>query len=82
MIVIIILFFYKVTREIFELKQDSIRAAVMVNGPINVAADGRCDSPGHCALYGVTTMMDFSSKLIIESQLIKVNITSLLVCVL
>lgn len=40
---------------------------------LDVAADGRCDSPGHCALYGIETFMDCKSNLIVASQLVKVR---------
>ena len=33
---------------------------------MNLAGDGRCDSPGFCAKYGTYTLMDLSTKLILD----------------
>ena len=57
--------------EIYEEKMDSILGAI--DSPVDIGADGRTDSPGHLALYGITTCMDCKSKLIIASNLVKVS---------
>lgn len=59
---------------IYTAKQEAIQACISLDEPVNVAADGRCDSPGHSALYGITTMMDAKTKLVIASHLVKVNL--------
>lgn len=59
----------QVIDELYESQQKELVAKAK---DVRVAADGRCDSPGHCALYCVTTMMDAESNLILSSQLVKV----------
>lgn len=50
---------------------DVVHAALM-SGPISVNSDGRYDSPGHSAMYGVYTVMENQSSKIIASEMIKV----------
>ena len=47
------------------------------SAPINVAGDARCDSPGHCALYGTYSLMDTSTSKVLYMQLMKVSNTCL-----
>ena len=43
---------------------------------VDIAGDGRCDSPGHSAKYGTYTMMDESSKKVIEFSVVQVTETT------
>jgi len=52
-------------------------AVGMDEGGIAVAADGRCDSPGHSALYGIVSFMDTATNLVVSSQLVKVCLLSI-----
>lgn len=45
----------------------------LMDNELNVAGDGRFDSPGHSALYGTYTLMDAESSLIVSCQMIKVS---------
>ncbi|KAF6040074.1 hypothetical protein EB796_001616 [Bugula neritina] len=38
---------------------------------VDIAGDGRCDSPGHSALYGITTLMELKNHRVISSKLVK-----------
>lgn len=41
-----------------------------------LAGDGRSDSPGHSALYGVYSLMDCDSGKILAVELVKVSYTT------
>ena len=41
--------------------------------PLNVAGDGRCDSPGHSAKYGTYSLMDESSGKVVDFSLVQVT---------
>ena len=43
------------------------------NEPLQLAGDGRFDSPGHSSLYGLYTMMDMKTSKIVASELVKVR---------
>ena len=60
----------QVVKEVYDQKMDHLRSSI--THPIHVAADGRSDSPGHSALYGITTMMDAESRMIVASNLVRV----------
>lgn len=40
-----------------------------------LAADGRCDSPGHCAKYGSFTFIEQQINRVVDFQLVQVHIT-------
>ena len=40
---------------------------------VDVAGDGRCDSPGHNALFGMYSLMDVTSKKILTLHVLKVK---------
>lgn len=40
---------------------------------VSVNGDGRFDTPGHSAMYGLYSLMDSSTSKIIASSLVKVN---------
>ncbi|XP_067929457.1 uncharacterized protein [Watersipora subatra] len=42
-----------------------------IDWELDLAGDRRCDSPGHCALYGAYPLMDQSCCLIVSSHLVK-----------
>ncbi|XP_064470217.1 uncharacterized protein LOC135384967 [Ornithodoros turicata] len=39
--------------------------------PLTIAGDGRCDSPGHTALYGTYTLLETTANRIIHFELVK-----------
>ena len=43
------------------------------NTPVNVAGDGRCDSPGHSAKYGTYSLLDESSGRVVDFSLVQVT---------
>ncbi|XP_067944808.1 uncharacterized protein [Watersipora subatra] len=55
--------------EQYTLHNEGLMAAI--DWELDLAGDGRCDSPGHCALYRAYTMMDQSCGLIVSSHLVK-----------
>lgn len=44
-----------------------------LKGAVNVAGDGRCDSPGHSALFCLYSLMDTNTKKIISAHVLKVS---------
>ena len=42
---------------------------------VHVSGDGRCDRPGHSALYGMYSLMDNNSKKILSLHVLKVQIS-------
>ena len=63
--------YFQVVDEVFQQKMMCLHQSIQ--SPVSVGADGRADSPGHSALYGVTTYMDSKSNLILSSSLVKVS---------
>lgn len=56
-------------------KQEQLVGELMQNGGVvRLAGDGRCDSPGHCALYGTYTLMDAENAKVLCFSLVKVRI--------
>jgi hypothetical protein len=43
---------------------------------VDVCGDGRCDNPGHSAEYGTYTIMDESTKKVIEFSVVQVTETT------
>lgn len=41
-------------------------------GPVTLAGDGRCDSPGHSAKYGTYTMLDVDSEKVVDFKVVSV----------
>ena len=39
-----------------------VTAATISDSKLDISADGRCDSPRHCALYGVVSFMELKSS--------------------
>lgn len=60
-------------KEEYELKQKELYSEVLLEGKVDIAGDGRCDSPGHSALYGITTLMELKNHRVISSKLVKVR---------
>ena len=50
-----------------------VTAATISDSKLDISADGRCDSPGHCALYGVVSFMEVKSSYILATEVIKVR---------
>jgi len=44
-----------------------------ISGPVRVNGDGRFDSPGHSAMFGIYTMMEAGTSKILSSNLVKVS---------
>lgn len=59
-------------REVFNESMDAVYN--QLNSPIKVNGDGRFDSPGHSAMFGLYTIMDSQSSKILASSLVKVSI--------
>ena len=57
--------------------QDSVMS-FLAGETVKLIGDGRCDSPGHSAKYGTYTMMDASTGLIIDHEVVQVSEVSLL----
>ena len=49
-----------------------VTAATIDSPKLNISADGRCDSPGHCALYCIVTFMHVETSLILATEVVKV----------
>ena len=49
-----------------------VTAATIDSPKLNMSADGRCDSPGHCALYCIVTFMQVETSLILATEVVKV----------
>ncbi|XP_067939597.1 uncharacterized protein [Watersipora subatra] len=41
-----------------------------VRGPVVVAGDGRCDTAGHSAIYGLYSLMDCETNFILSAKLV------------
>lgn len=41
-------------------------------GPVTLAVEGRCDSPGHSAKYGTYTMLDVDSEKVADFKVVSV----------
>ena len=53
--------------------------ATLSDRPVDLAGDGRADSPGHCAKYGTYTLMDTSTNMVLQVHVVQVsNITHLI----
>ncbi|XP_064479759.1 uncharacterized protein LOC135393196 [Ornithodoros turicata] len=70
--------YYRTQREVllpavnhvYQAKQKEILDELQQK-PLIVAGDGRCDSPGHTALYGTYTLLETSINRIIHFELVK-----------
>ena len=58
-------------RELFEQSMNEVFQAIME--PVRLTGDGRFDTPGLSALYGVYTIMDARTSKILASNLVKVR---------
>ena len=66
----------QVMRSVYRAAQDKVYVSVKEEGgSVKLAGDGRCDSPGHCALFGLYTLMDCSTSKILCTALVKVSST-------
>lgn len=54
-------------------QQKEILSNLKLEKTINVCGDGRCDSPGHSAKYGTYTLLDESTKKVIDFSLFQVS---------
>jgi hypothetical protein len=44
-----------------------------IDGPVELAIDGQCDSPGHSATYCTVTAMDLKSEKILNFDIVDVK---------
>ena len=49
-----------------------VSAGTIDSRKLNMSADGRCDSPGNCALYSIVTFMQVETSLILATEVVKV----------
>ena len=55
------------------MQADAHVSAATIDSPkLNISADGRCDSPGHCALHCIVTFMQVETSLILATEVVKV----------
>ena len=59
--------------QIWDREQKS-NIATIKGKPVTIASDMRVDSPGHSGLLGSGSTLDLESKLVLDTQVIKVNI--------
>ena len=62
----------QIIREQYDVTQRQVLDEVGLR-LVDVAGDGRCDSPGHSALYGMYSLMDVSTKKILCLHVLKVR---------
>lgn len=63
--------YVQVMREVFDESMAEVWAEL---GPtLSVNGDGRFDTPGHSAMYGLYSLMDSSTSKIVASALVKVS---------
>ena len=66
--------FQQVVRDTYAKAQKQLFEGIWNdNRMVALAGDGRCDSPGHCALYGVYSFMDCESCKVLGFELVKVS---------
>lgn len=58
------------------MEQEGRTRAKLAGKPLDLSGDGRCDSMGHSAMYGLYTLMDCESNKIVASELVKVSDSS------
>ena len=71
-IVIGISLFLQIIREQYYIQQSALLES-LEGRAVDVAGDGRCDSPGHNALFGMYSLMDVTSKKILTLHVLKVK---------
>lgn len=59
-------------RQLYVSSQNKVKES-FVGKQIDVAGDGKCDSPGHCALYGMYSIMECDNTKILSCEMVKVN---------
>lgn len=64
-------FSFQTVREVYNQHMASVLATV--EKPLSLNGDGRFDSPGHSALYGMYSFMDSRSSKIVANVLVKVR---------
>ena len=66
---------FQTVLDVFEAEIEATALSCSRDGPLEIAADGRCDSPGHCALYGIVTFMDCRTNKIVATSLVKASLS-------
>lgn len=64
-------FVLQTIRHVYDDEMKQLMATL--NASLSVNGDGRFDSPGHSAMYGLYTLMDAESSKIVASSLMKVG---------
>lgn len=64
---------FPVVHQTWKKSQTSVVRKIKQSSSVDVCGDGRCDSPGHSAKFGTYTLMDESSRLIIEFSVVQVT---------
>ena len=62
-----------IMQEEYDMQADAhVSAATIDSLKLNISADGRCDSPGHSALYCIVIFMQVETSLILATENVKV----------
>ena len=66
-------FFLEVVHEQYEIQQRDVLSEIGWKA-VDVTGDGRCDSPGHSAQFGMYSFMDVATNKILTVDVLKVRI--------
>ena len=58
-------------------QQYYFRDVIEANDKVNLAGDGRADTPGHSAKYGAYSMLDLDEGVVVSVQLVQVTYVTL-----
>jgi solute carrier family 8 (sodium/calcium exchanger) len=64
-----------VVNAVWQMQQTAILSALEEHPGLVVGGDGRCDSPGHSAKYGLYTLIELRCKKIVAMHLVQVSST-------
>lgn len=56
----------------WQTQKEDLLADARRRGNLTLEGDGRCDSPGHSALYGAYSLIDFAINKVIALETVKV----------
>ena len=63
----------QIINEQYESQLEQIIEEAKASGGVDVTGDGRCDSPGHSALFGLYSLMDAKTRKILTAHVLKVK---------
>lgn len=73
-VLIVFITIIQILNETYLAKQEMLRTELSsLEAPIHLAGDGRYNSMGHSAVYGLYTLMESESQKIIVSELVKAS---------